>query len=237
MLAQLASLPDTQTALLLLRIVLPSAGSPTPPGSLRPVCTATLWPPSTALFGHALTAEAWMQCTLATSAGGLGLRPAAYIASLVGTAASCLALDPAYDLAKHSAYLAAVTAHNQDALPPDHLQVPVPPNTRQRERVVRLPGPTFTFSSCRELGPGCMLLPAKLLACMSSLDSSVWSRDAPKCRAHRRSREAGQAGEGWLMSGLRNGACMGQLPSTSQSPPGAIRNGAAGVRPLWDRSN
>ena len=74
-----------------------------------------------------------------TSAGGLGLRlaqrhaPAAYIASLVGTAASCLALDPAYDLANHSAYLAAVTAHNQDALPPDHLQVPVPPNTRQRE--------------------------------------------------------------------------------------------------------
>ena len=59
--------------------------------------------------------------------------PAAYIASLVGTAASCLALDPAYDLANHSAYLAAVTAHNQDALPPDHLQVPVPPNTRQRE--------------------------------------------------------------------------------------------------------
>ena len=30
----------------------------------------------------------------------------------------------------------------------------------------------------------------------------------------------GQAGEGRLMSGLCNGPCMGQLPSTSQSPPG-----------------
>ena len=86
-----------------------------------------------------LAAEAWVQCTLATSVGGLGLRlarrhaPAAYIASLVSTAASCLALDPGYDLANHSAYLASVTAHNQDVMPSDHLPVPVPPNTRQRQ--------------------------------------------------------------------------------------------------------
>ena len=147
LLALLATLPDPQTALLLLRHCA---------SFCRVAYSARVTPPSLhcnalAVFDGAvraclesvctgpLAAEAWVQCTLATSVGGLGLRlarrhaPAAYIASLVSTAASCLALDPGYDLANHSAYLASVTAHNQDVMPSDHLPVPVPPNTRQRQ--------------------------------------------------------------------------------------------------------
>ena len=59
--------------------------------------------------------------------------PAAYIASLVSTAPLCAGLDPAYNLAAHSTFLAAVTAYNQDVAPADGLRVPVPPQTRQRE--------------------------------------------------------------------------------------------------------
>ena len=147
LLALLATLPDPQTALLLLRHCA---------SFCRVAYSARVTPPSLhcnalAVFDGAvraclesvctgpLAAEAWVQCTLATSVGGLGLRlarrhaPAAYIASLVSTAASGLALDPGYDLANHSAYLASVTAHNQDVMPSDHLPVPVPPNTRQRQ--------------------------------------------------------------------------------------------------------
>ena len=94
-----------------------------------------VWKP----FARARLREAWSQASLATSVGGLGLRlaerhaPAAYIASLASTAAACLGLDSAYDLASHSSYHAAITAHNQAVLPPDHLRVPVPSSTRQRE--------------------------------------------------------------------------------------------------------
>ena len=147
LLRELATLPDTQTGLLLLRHCasfcrIAYSSRVTPPGlhrdsleafdsdvrkCLEHMCTGPL------------TAEAWAQATLGTSVGGLGLRlawlhaPAAYIASLAGTASACVGLDPAYDPASNSAYLAAVTTHNQNVSPHDHLSVPVHPHTRQRQ--------------------------------------------------------------------------------------------------------
>ena len=140
LLQELAALPDVQTALLLLRHCasfcrVAYSLRVTPPGvhanalrafdaevraCLEAVCTGPL------------TCEAWSQACL-----GLRLAerhaPAAYIASLASTAAACLGLDSAYDLVSHSSYLAAITAHNPAVLPPDHLCVPVPSSTRQRE--------------------------------------------------------------------------------------------------------
>ena len=118
-----------------------------------------------------LTCEAWSHASLATSVGGLGLRlaerhaPAAYIASLASTAAACLGLDSAYDLASHSSYLAAITAHNQAVLPPDHLlpgsascprhsSVRCCPSCLSLPQAVRLHEHTSASWRCRVRAPG-----------------------------------------------------------------------------------
>ncbi|CAE7509804.1 unnamed protein product [Symbiodinium sp. CCMP2592] len=128
LLRELAALPDVQTGLLLLRHCasfcrVSYSSRVTPPGALR----------------TSLAAFAWEQASLATSIGGLGLRlanlhaPAAYVASLTQTVAVCIGLYPAYDLAHNPGLLAAIATHNLEVAPPDHLRVPVPPQTRQRE--------------------------------------------------------------------------------------------------------
>ena len=147
LLTELAALPDAQTALLLLRHCacfcrVADASRVTPPG-LHSTALDAFDAGVRACLEHMCTgplrSEAWAQATLASSVGGLGLRstrrhaPAAYLASLVNTAQACVLLDPDYDLATHSAYLAAITAHNQDVLQSDHLRAPVPLTTRQRE--------------------------------------------------------------------------------------------------------
>ena len=129
----LAVLPDAQTALLLLRHCASHCRMAysirvAPPDGLGPSLEA---------FGNAvrgclevacsgpLTAEAWLQATLSTRCGGLGLRSVArhsvagYAASLWATAPLCKDMDPGYD----PDFNAALNLVNMALPPADHLPV------------------------------------------------------------------------------------------------------------------
>ena len=136
----LAVLPDAQTALLLLRHCASHCRMAysirvTPPDGLGPSLEAF----DNAVRGclevacsGPLTAEAWLQATLSTRCGGLGLRSVArhsvagYAASLWATAPLCKDMDdPDFNAALNLVNL---------ALPPaDHLPVPAPQPVRQQE--------------------------------------------------------------------------------------------------------
>jgi len=146
LLRELAALPDVQTGLLLLRHCasfcrIAYSSRVTPPGAHR-MSLASFDADVRGCLEHMctgpLTTAAWEQASLATSAGGLGLRLAslhapAYIASLTQTAELCASLLPAYDLACNPNLLSAVAVHNLEVNASDHLRVPVPPQTRQRQ--------------------------------------------------------------------------------------------------------
>ena len=143
LLHQIAELPDPQTGLLLLRdcaswCKFSFSTRVTPPASitqasanfdneirhcLESMCTGPLSP------------DAWLQASLSTSSGGLGLRhsarhgPAAYAISLFHTQLLCNALDPQYP-SNHSEAFQSAT---QDVLPADRLPTPLPPTLRQQQ--------------------------------------------------------------------------------------------------------
>ena len=143
LLHQIAELPDPQTGLLLLRdcaswCKFSFSTRVTPPASitqasanfdneirhcLESMCTGPLSP------------DAWLQASLSTSSGGLGLRhsarhgPAAYAISLFHTQLLCNALDPHYQSNHSDAFQSAT----QDVLPADRLPTPLPPTLRQQQ--------------------------------------------------------------------------------------------------------
>ena len=140
---ELAVLGDAQTTLLLLRQCasycrMVYSTRVTPPMGLAPALQSF----DTAVRGcleagcsGPLTPEAWMQASLSTRSGGLGLRSVArhsvagYAASLLATAPLCKEIDGNYD-ADQGAALHQVNL----ALPPaDHFPVPAPHPPRQQE--------------------------------------------------------------------------------------------------------
>ena len=83
-----------------------------------------------------LTAEAWLQATLSTRCGGLGLRSVArhsvadyYATSLWATAPLWKDMDPGYD----PDFNAALNLVNMALPPADHLPVPARQPVRQQE--------------------------------------------------------------------------------------------------------
>ena len=140
----IAELPEPQTGLLLLRHC----------ASFCKVVYATRVTPSTCLgsametFDTAvrhcleavctgpLSAEAWLQASLATTAGGLGLRhacihaPAGYASSVLATQPLCQQLDPDY---LPSSAEGAIQAVNRLLPAGDQIPVPAPPPLRQRQ--------------------------------------------------------------------------------------------------------
>jgi hypothetical protein len=143
LLEELAVLGDAQTTLLLLRQCasycrMVYSTRVTPPMGLAPALQSF----DTAVRGcleagcsGPLTPEAWMQASLSTRSGGLGLRSVArhsvagYAASLLATAPLCKEIDGNYD-ADQGAALHQVNL----ALPPaDHFPVPAPHPPRQQE--------------------------------------------------------------------------------------------------------
>ena len=143
LLKALGDLDDPQTGLLLVRecaaycrVVYSSRVVPPPlhagalnafddevRGCLEHLCTGPL------------PAEAWLQATLSTSQGGLGLRlahrhsPAAYLSSAAATQELCQQLDAHYTAAIRE----TVTAYNAEVLPADRVSSPVPTPTRQQQ--------------------------------------------------------------------------------------------------------
>ena len=122
LLEALANLGDAQTSLLLLRQCasycrLVYATRATPSIGLAPALiafdSAVRACLETACTGP-LTAEAWLQATLSTSHGGLGLRAVAthaaagYAASVFATTSLCQEIDPAYQ----SGFAAAIQLVN-----------------------------------------------------------------------------------------------------------------------------
>ena len=83
-----------------------------------------------------LSAEAWLQASLATTAGGLGLRhacihaPAGYASSVLATQPLCQQLDPDY---LPSSAEGAIQAVNRLLPAGDQIPVPAPPPLRQRQ--------------------------------------------------------------------------------------------------------
>ena len=143
LLQALAELPDPQTALLLLRHCA---------GYCKVVYTTRVTPP--ALLGTALdcfdaavrqcleafctgplTPEAWLQASLSTTHGGLGLRHAqahalaGHAASLAATQTLCTSLDPHYTPTTS----AAIHTFNQQLHPSHSIPVPAPPDLRQQQ--------------------------------------------------------------------------------------------------------
>jgi hypothetical protein len=142
LLEALANLGDAQTSLLLLRQCasycrLVYATRATPSIGLAPALiafdSAVRACLETACTGP-LTAEAWLQATLSTSHGGLGLRAVAthaaagYAASVFATTSLCQEIDPAYQ----SGFAAAIQLVNSQLVAADHFPVPAPPSLRQQ---------------------------------------------------------------------------------------------------------
>ena len=142
LLEALANLGDAQTSLLLLRQCasycrLVYATRATPSIGLAPALiafdSAVRACLETACTGP-LTAEAWLQATLSTSHGGLGLRAVAthaaagYAASVFATTSLCQEIDPAYQ----SGFAAAIQLVNSQLPAADHFPVPAPPSLRQQ---------------------------------------------------------------------------------------------------------
>ena len=201
LLALLATLPDSQTALLLLRHCA---------SFCRVAYSARVTPPSLhcnalAVFDGAvraclesvctdpLAAEAWVQCTLATSVGGLGLRRCAWPAGtrLPRTSPRLSALPP-----PASRWIRATTLPTTQPTLPQSL--PITRMSCPRTTCLSLCRLTHDSASCRRhwrpgraakpLEPtstccsnqgqarGCMLLPVKLSGFMLSHGFSVlWS--------------------------------------------------------------
>ena len=142
LLEALANLGDAQTSLLLLRQCasycrLVYATRATPSIGLAPALiafdSAVRACLETACTGP-LTAEAWLQATLSTSHGELGLRAVAthaaagYAASVFATTSLCQEIDPAYQ----SGFAAAIQLVNSQLPAADHFPVPAPPSLRQQ---------------------------------------------------------------------------------------------------------
>lgn len=143
LLEALATLGDAQTALLLLRhcasycrLVYTTRATPTLGlGRALEGFDAAVRACLEAACTGPLTAEAWLQASLSTRAGGLGLRSVArhaaagYAASLAATVELCLDIDPAY-----TSNLAQALAEVNLTLPiGDRVPAPVPPTIRQQE--------------------------------------------------------------------------------------------------------
>ena len=143
LLEALAALGDAQTSLLLLRQCashcrLVYSTRVTPPPGLSPALVAfdsAVRACLEAACSGPLTAEAWLQATLSTRVGGLGLRSmathgvAGYAASLCATGAHCSAIDPAYTADTGT----AIALVNQQLPAADRFPVPLPPTTRQQD--------------------------------------------------------------------------------------------------------
>ena len=142
LLEALANLGDAQTSLLLLRQCasycrLVYATRATPSIGLAPALIAfdsAVWACLETACTGPLTAEAWLQATLSTSHGGLGLRAVAtcaaagYAASVFATTSLCQEIDPAYQ----SGFAAAIQLVNSQLPAADHFPVPAPPSLRQQ---------------------------------------------------------------------------------------------------------
>ena len=165
LLRSLAALPDPQTGLLLLqhcasfcKVVF--AARVTPPaliagaleafdkavvGCLEELCTG------------GLSDAARTQASLSTSVGGLGLRnarrhsPAAYVASVVATRATCSSLDPGH-LASFELTESALSALNAELPASDKVASTTPPTLKQHTLSLALD--RATLSSLQAPGPG-----------------------------------------------------------------------------------
>ena len=146
LLQALQELPDPQTALLLLRHCaaycrMVFALRVTPP-QLLAGAACDFDSAVRACLEHFCTgplpSEAWLQASLSTANGGLGLRhaarhaAAAYTASLSAVLQRCLALDPSY-LPAWPLNDITVTLFNGHVLAADRLPTPVPPTVRQQQ--------------------------------------------------------------------------------------------------------
>ncbi|CAE7275446.1 unnamed protein product [Symbiodinium sp. KB8] len=147
LLQAIASLDDPQTGLLLLRhcasyCKIVFALRVTPPqllGSAAQAFDKAVRECLELLCTGPLPDAAWLQASLSTSAGGLGLRhaqrhaPAAYAASLAAVQSRCLALDRHFQPDWPAVGAAAATAAlNETLLPADRVPVPAPPTVRQQ---------------------------------------------------------------------------------------------------------
>ena len=199
LLHQIAELPDPQTGLLLLRdcaswCKFSFSTRVTPPASitqasanfdneirhcLESMCTGPLSP------------DAWLQASLSTSSGGLGLRHSArHGRALFHTHLLCNALDLHYQSNHSDAFQSAT----QDVLSTDRLPTPLPPTLRQQQLSQALDKATVEHLArpapgreafrahlklLQQPGAGACCTPhhLKLLASMSLLLCSLsWSR-------------------------------------------------------------
>ena len=143
LLQALGQLPDSQTALMLLRhcaswskLVYSSRVTPPPfhQDALKSYDLAVLQCLESCCTG-ALTPGACLQATLSTKSGGLGLRSifrhsgAAYTASVLATSPICSLLLPAYNPGMD----AIIANLNESLLAADHVALPPPPSLRQQD--------------------------------------------------------------------------------------------------------
>ena len=139
----LSQLPDSQTALLLLRhcaswskLVYSSRVTPPPfhVDALKTYDSSVLQCLECCCTG-ALSRGACLQATLSTKCGGLGLRSvsrhsgAAYAASVLATTSVCCSLFPAYN----SNLDTVLSNLNESLLASDHVPSPPPPTLRQQD--------------------------------------------------------------------------------------------------------
>ena len=143
LLQALGQLPDSQTALMLLRhcaswskLVYSSRVTPPPfhQDALKSYDLAVLQCLESCCTG-ALTPGACLQATLSTKSGGLGLRSifrhsgAAYTASVLATSLICSLLLPTYNPSMD----AIIANLNESLLAADHVALPPPHSLRQRD--------------------------------------------------------------------------------------------------------
>ena len=168
LLHQIAELPDPQTGLLLLRdcaswCKFSFSTRVTPPASitqasanfdneirhcLESMCTGPLSP------------DAWLQASLSTSSGGLGLRHSArHGRALFHTHLLCNALDPHYQSNHSDAFQSAT----QDVLSADRLPTPLPPTLRQQQLSQALDKATVEHLACPAPGREAFRAHLKLL--------------------------------------------------------------------------